>query len=128
MIAPDKAQRWGGIMAQVQRPERRTPQQWAALIREYEASGQSQRGFCAERGIGQSSLRSWRGRFGQDLRNKRAQTGTGARLVAVKVLAEAPERAGSGLVVLLPRGVRIEVGCDFDAQTLARVLATLEAA
>jgi hypothetical protein len=43
-------------MTQIQRLERRAPEEWAALVKEYEASGQSQRGFCAERGIGQSKL------------------------------------------------------------------------
>jgi hypothetical protein len=34
------------------KPERRTPEQWAALVEECEASGQNQRRFCAEHGIG----------------------------------------------------------------------------
>ena len=39
------------------RAERRTREEWAALVETYEASGESQRGFCIRHGIGQSSLR-----------------------------------------------------------------------
>jgi hypothetical protein len=49
-------------------------------------------------------------------------------LVALKVLDDAPARADSGLVVVSPRGVRVEIARGFDTATLARVLATLEAA
>ena len=45
------------------RPEQRSREQWAALVKEHAASGQSQRAFCAARGIGQSTLRYWRRRL-----------------------------------------------------------------
>lgn len=114
-------------MTQVQRPERRSPQHWAAVVKEYTTSGQSQRQFCGERGIGQSSLRYWRRRLGQGPSAESAQTGMGTRLVAVKVFEDTPALAHSGLVVVARGGVRIEVARDFDAGTLARVVASLEA-
>jgi hypothetical protein len=49
-------------------------------------------------------------------------------LVPVKVIEDAPALADSGLVVVAPRGVRVQIARGFDAGTLARVLATLEAA
>jgi hypothetical protein len=49
-------------------------------------------------------------------------------LVAVKVLEEPPAPAGSGVVVITSRGLRVEVATGFDRETLARVLATLEVA
>ena len=113
-------------MTETARAERRTPAQWAALVGEFEASGQSQRSFCAERGVGQSSLRYWRGR----LRGHAAgaqEAPVAARLVAVKVLEEPPAPASGGVVVLTPRGLRVEVARGFDPETLARVLATLQA-
>ena len=56
------------------------------------------------------------------------QLATGVRLVALKVIEDAPALADSGLVVVSPRGVRVQIARGFDAATLARVLATLEAA
>jgi len=108
--------------------ERRTPQQWARLVEEYEVSGHSQRRFCTEHGIGQSSLRYWRRRLEQGSGAEGGQASPGVRLVALKVLDDAPARADSGLVVVSPRGVRVEIARGFDTATLARVLATLEAA
>jgi hypothetical protein len=113
------------MMTQIERPERRTPEQWAALVKEYETSAQSQRGFCAERGIGQSSLRYWRRRLQGDRPDGGGISGT--QLVPVRVCADKPSHAGSGLIVVVGNGVRIEINPEFDSATLERVLATLEA-
>jgi len=110
-------------MTQIQRPERRTPEQWAALVKEWEASGQSQRAFCAERGIGQSTLRYWRRRL-QGETPSDAEI-SGARLVPVRVRAQGPSQGGSDLRLVLGNGLRIEVAPGFDAATLQRVVATL---
>ncbi len=115
-------------MGPAENGERRTPQQWAGLVQEYGASGQSQRQFCAEHGIGQSSLRYWRRRLEQGSGAEGAQGATGVRLVALKVVDESPALADSGLVVVSTRGVRVQIARGFDAGTLARVLATLAAA
>ena len=115
-------------MGQADNGKRRTPQRWARLVEEYEASGQSQRRFCAGHGIGQSSLRYWRRRLEQGSGAEGGQASPGVRLVALKVLDDAPALADSGLVVVSPRGVRVEIARGFDTATLARVLATLAAA
>jgi len=123
-----QSERPEGETPQREVPQRRTPQQWATLVQEYEASGESQRAFCAERGIGQSSLRYWRRRLEEGRDNAGAPGARTARLVAVKLIEETPALAASGLVVVTARGVRIEVARDFDAAVLARVVAALEAA
>ena len=115
-------------MGQAEDGERRTAQQWARLVEGYAASGQSQRRFCAEHGVGQSSLRYWKRRLEQGASSADAQAATGVRLVAVKVLDDAPALADSGLVVVSPQGIRVQIARGFDAATLSRVLATLEAA
>ena len=104
------------------RGERRTREEWAALVEAYEASGESQRGFCAARAIGQSSLRYWRRRLRDDEESARSP----ARLIPVKVLSDPPASGGSGVTVVTGAGVRIEVARDFDAPTLARVLASVQ--
>ena len=115
-------------MGEAENPAPKTPQQWARLVEEYQASGQSQRRFCAEHGIGQSSLRYWKRRLEQGTDTQNAQAATGIRLVALKVIEDTPALADSGLMVVAPRGVRIQIARGFDAATLARVLATVEAA
>jgi len=70
----------------------------------------------------------WRRRLGQGSGAEGAQGLTGVRLVALKVIEDTLVLADSGLVVVSPRGVRVQIARGFDAATLARVLATLEAA
>ena len=110
------------------RPERRTPEQWAELVQDYEASGQSKRAFCAERGIGQSTLRYWRRRLEQRSGQAQVAVSQGPRLVPVDLIEEqAPLAAGSGVTILTGGGVRIEVERHFDAGVLRGVVAALEA-
>jgi hypothetical protein len=66
-------------------------------------------------------------RIGVGARTADAQAATGVRLVAVKVIEDIPALADSGLVVVAPRGVRVQIARGFDTATLSRVLATLEA-
>ena len=96
---------------------------WAELVQAYEASGQSQRAFCARRGIGQSTLRYWRRRLQGGVG---AGTGSGgARLVAVKVREEEPSGGASGLSIVTGGGLRIEVAREFDRATLERLVVSL---
>lgn len=108
------------------RPEQRTREQWAVLVEEHKVSGQTQRAFCAERGIGQSTLRYWRRRLEEDALG--GERGAGARLVPVRVRREAPMEGVSGVSLVAGGGVRIELAPGFDATTLERVLASLRAA
>lgn len=109
-------------MVESGRPGHRTREQWAALVEEHEASGQSQRSFCAAHGIGQSSLRYWRRRLQEDALG--GERGAGARLVPVRVREEALVDGISGVSLVAGGGMRIELATGFDAATLERVLAT----
>lgn len=42
-----------------QRQIRRSREEWKVLVARYEASGQTRERFCAEMGIGESTLRRW---------------------------------------------------------------------
>jgi hypothetical protein len=93
------------------------------LVAEYETSGLSQIEFCRKQGVSLATLARYR--------KRRAQGGAapGDRWVTVEVSAGRPtpaSGAGSGLAVALPGGRRIEVGCGFDARTLAQLLGVLE--
>jgi len=108
--------------------ERRTPQQWAALVEAYKDGKESQRAFCAEHGIGQSSLRYWLRRLELEAGASPATLADRPRLVPVHLIEqETPQAAGSGVAVIMSGGVRIEVKRHFDAEVLRRVVATLEA-
>jgi hypothetical protein len=112
-------------MAGSGRRGRRSRAQWRALVSAYEASGQSQREFCAQHEVSVSGLRHWQGRLavdgGSDGRGLLAQEAP--RWVPVRVLEAAP--AGSGVVVVGAGGVRVEVSAGFDGATFERVLAVL---
>ena len=46
-----------------QRHIRRSREEWRELVARFEASGQTREEFCAEMGIGESTLRRWCSRF-----------------------------------------------------------------
>jgi transposase-like protein len=93
------------------------------LVKAYEASGESQRTFCARQGIGQSTLRYWRRRL-KEVAGEGTGNG-GARLVAVKVCEDKAKGEASGLSVVAGNGLRIEVARDFDRGTLERLVVSL---
>lgn len=93
------------------------------MVAEYEASGLSRVEFCRKQGLSLATLARYRKRQAQ------GSPVPGKRWVAVEVSGAGPalESGGSsGLAVALPGGRRIEVGCGFDARTLAQLLGVLE--
>ena len=104
---------------------RRSRAEAEQLVAEYEASGLSQVEFCRKQGLSLATLARYRNRR----RQAQGSPAPGDRWVAVEVSAGRPrlESGGSsGLVVALPGGRRIEVGCGFDARALAQLLGVLE--
>jgi transposase-like protein len=106
-------------------PRRRTAEEAAQLVAEYEASRLSKHEFCRTHGLAISTLDAYRSgrRLGV------AKRGTSPpRWVAVEVQDAPPQTtaAGSGLAVVLAQGRRIEVRRGFDAATLAQLLPVLE--
>lgn len=100
----------------------------ARLAGLYRASGMGRSEFCRIHGLALSTL-------GRHLKKQsRAQSGSNgvvaSRLVAVEVAATLA-RASTGnrtdvLTVLLFNGRKVEVGCGFKAETLARLVTVLE--
>ena len=86
---------------------------WSKLIAAQEASGQTVRQLCRERGIGEPSFYWWRKR----LREKPA--------VRFALLDTTPASAGStasALELVLTNGERLRIGRGVDAPTLRLVL------
>ena len=89
------------------------------LVVEYESSGLSSEEFCRDREIKRSTFSRYRARYGSG-----SALAGGARLVAVEVAGRGAG-SGSGLMVVLPAGLRIEVGREFDGAVLRRLVAAL---
>jgi transposase len=95
------------------------------LVAEYESSGLSRTDFCRQRGLSLSTLSRYRRRQEQAA----GETPDGKRFLAVEVSGSAARVGGeraNGLAIMVPGGRRIEVGRDFDAETLKRLLAVVE--
>ena len=86
--------------------------------------------FCRSQGLGLSTLTRYLKRQ-KDRESPAGSKGVGqSRLVAVE-LASAVATVSAGeypgaLTVLLSNGRRVEVGCGFDAATLAQLVTVLE--
>jgi len=104
---------------------RRSRQEIKRLVTEFETSGLRQSEFCHKYNLAPGTLK-------RGLRRRRMEVegqSEGKRLVEVKMAGI--QRNGNGLgacylEVVLAEGRRIEVRRDFDAETLARLIRTLE--
>ena len=95
--------------------KRRSAEEIDQLLEKYRASGLTQVEFCRQVGIVLST-------FGRYLRLRNREQ----RLVRVEVQSS-PE-AGSGFVLVLGNGRRIESGCGFGDAELARLIRVAERA
>ena len=105
--------------------KRRSSQEIRRLVTKFEASGLRQVDFCNKHDLALSTLQ-------RGLKRRRTEAGEQGecdQLVEVKVARS--RRNGSAesscaLEVLLAKGRRIEVRRDFDAETLTRLIRTIE--
>jgi hypothetical protein len=105
---------------------RRSRAEVEQLVAEYEASGLSRTEFCRQRGLSLSTL----ARYGRRQEWMAGEGAGGKRWLAVEVsgaTAGAGGAIGSGLAMVVRGGRRIEIGRGFDADTLQRLLAVMEA-
>jgi transposase-like protein len=84
---------------------------WSKLIAEQEASGQTIRAFCKERGVADQALYSWR---------KRLRKIEPVQFALLKTVASA-----APLELLLANGQRLRIAKGVDAATLRLVLDAL---
>jgi len=99
---------------------RRSRAETEQLVAEYGASGLSKVEFCRKQGLSLATLARYRKQQGQ------GNPAAGNRWVEVKESTGLGGPASSGLAVALQSGRRVEVGCGFDAHTLAQLLDVLE--
>ena len=101
---------------------RRSREEADRLAAECEASELSQREFCEQHGVPLKTMARYLGRY----RRKQSNKNQVPQWVAVEVAAKRADSAE--LSVVLACGHRIEIGRDFDAETLRRLVAALERA
>jgi lambda repressor-like predicted transcriptional regulator len=114
-------------------------EQWADVITQWRASGLSQKEFCRRRDISDRALNNWlykspyRERVARILaaRSQDKPDAETPRFLPVAVLSSIPDMDSQAsratIEVVLPSGSRIAVTPGFDAETLRRVVAALEA-
>lgn len=99
------------------------------IVREFCASGQTQRAFCRQWGLTANTLRSWCRRLDDEAGGGGEEPAVAGlerpRWLAVEVQAEAPAREAAAIGLVTRTGVRIEVRAGFDAPTLQRLLTLL---
>lgn len=90
-------------------------QYWRNVIQQQAGSGQSVSAFCAERGLTEQSLYSWRKRLSDQ-----------APVSFALVTTERPDQSPSAPLELeLDAGRRLRIPCGVDAATLRTVLTVL---
>ncbi len=97
------------------------------IVREYRQSGQNQRAFCEQWGIVPSTLRNWCRRLSEGDQDDDPKAVAATRLLPVSLCTQETVAPGTGITLVARNGLRIDVAPQFDATTLQRVLATLEA-
>lgn len=93
---------------------------WRDLILKQEASGQSIRTFCDERGINHHTFRYWRGKIWHDPQKKTVKT-VRRRFITI---ADATFKPAVPKIVL-PNGVTIDLGSGLDSGSINQFLLKL---
>ena len=109
--------------------------EWAELVAEWRASGQTAREFAAAHGVADSALRYWSGRLGPEKRRMRpSRPRAGARAPGATAApsfarvirpGEAPPAKTEGRITLVVGKVSIVVEPGFDGAQLREVVRAL---
>ena len=105
--------------------KRRSREEIKRLVREFETSGLRRSAFCHKHHLALGTLQRGLKRRRMEIEGQSEDQ----RLVEVKMAGIQRNGSGPGtcsLEVVLAEGRRIEVRRDFDAETLARLIRTLE--
>ena len=113
-------------------------QEWRERVQRWQQSGESVRAFCRREGLHESAFFAWRRELTrrrqerQAVRTERKQVKPSTpakpiRFLPVQVALENRTGDPGGVEILLDAGCAIHVRPGFDRQTLAEVLAILEA-
>jgi len=96
---------------------KRSAEEWLALVAEWESSKQSQPVFCQERGVTHSAFQYWRAKKAVTQRQS-----TEPELVELKVTKKPDLIRESSFRVTFPSGLAVEATPPFNSDTLAQLL------
>ncbi len=108
---------------------------WRRLVDEWRESGLTQTAFCRGRGVAVASFRWWKWKLGlpgrppAEGRVQDRPAGALPAFVPVRIVEPEVRRGGSpgdGFELELPGGRVLRVPVDFEAESLARLLAVIE--
>jgi len=111
--------------------KRRTQSQWQRLVEEWERSDLTQAAYCRKKGISVASLQRWKRLLADEdhcVREHTHGTAHSSTFLPIRLVDPPRGSAGLGLTVVLPDGVRIEVGPQCAGDTLRTVLDALRPA
>ena len=113
-------------MAKVVKAEGLTPRgrEMAALIADWEASGQTMHAFAARHGVSKHALGWWRWEL---KRRGRAMSSSATREAIRFVEIERPDTVATSFEARLANGVAVCVPASFDRGALTELLAVLRA-
>ena len=101
---------------------------WRQALARQRASGLSIRAFCERDGLSEASYYQWRRELTRRDRPRHQAPRPRRAFVPVRIIPDADTRPTRGMIeIVLAGGRRIRVGEGFAPQTLAEVVAVLEA-
>ena len=99
---------------------RRTREDWLALVKTWEDSKQTQQAFCQDRSLCYRQFNQWKNRFKQE-------NNTVAQFVPVQLKTPTRVASPSGVQVVLPNGIRIEIASEHHVPLLVDSVKALAA-
>ena len=108
--------------------KQRTPAQWRQLVEGWERSELTQAEFCSKKGISVASLHRWKRLLADSTQVGNQPPASPPAFMPVRLVEGNDVAAGVNLTVVLPDGVRIEVGAQCPPNTLRDVLDLLRGA
>ena len=105
----------------------RSRDQWRRLVDGWEDSGLTQAQYCRKKGISVASLQRWRHLLA-DTDEADNDPALAPSFLPVRLVEHTDVVSGVVLTVVLPDGVRIEVGTQCSGSTLRTVLDMLRSA
>jgi len=101
----------------MKRTPRKSADQWAALIAEYDAGSENEREFCQRHGFKLVTLRKWRYHF----KSPRKQRSTASRSPFVKVDVHTARVPQESAVLHIGQDIRLECPASYDVSSLAQL-------
>lgn len=103
-----------------------TPEQWTALLHQWERSGQTVKAFAERHGVNVSTFYAWRKRLAPSAPSTTLAL-VAPRFVELQATAAAPAaRSRAPFELLLRNGRLLRIPVEFDEGALAKLLVVVE--